>query len=232
MATVAKGKLLSDWANRLGTARRSGNIFTIKGVYVQSVKWFGSRPGFVNIDPYMFDAEGTRMNAAAQLRGNAVVLIPYIVCEGDPTSEPKTAVVQQPRVAVGDFAFTGPCAGMVDDEGNFVAVMKKEIEQELGMTIDAKDLVDLTAAFTTGNQLIYPSEGGCDEGLRYFLWHAKMTSAQLDSYHNKHTGLHSEGEKTVVKIVDFDSLWHMQDSKAVIGYLLAKQYLTPNMKFL
>lgn len=56
-------------------------------------------------------------------------------------------------------------AGMIDEDGNFKGVAAKELEEETGIKIELKELVDLGS--------IFPSSGGCDEEI--FLYAINKT---------------------------------------------------------
>lgn len=55
---------------------------------------------------------------------------------------------------------------MMDEDGHFEGVVKKELEEETGITIDDKKLEYLTS--------IHPSAGGCDEYVKLFLYKCEM----------------------------------------------------------
>lgn len=79
-------------------------------------------------------------------------------------------LTKQYRVPVGQYMLECP-AGMLDEEGSFVGVAAKELNEETGITIEEKDLIPLGS--------IYPSPGGCDEEVVLFALELQLDKQKL-----------------------------------------------------
>ena len=124
-----------------------------------------------------------------------------------------------------DSAFTEIPAGVFDGEV-FSGVAAKELKEEVGITISAESLVDMTEQVYGGRYPgMYPSPGGCDEYIKLFLYEQDVSAEQLDSFKGKATGLMEEGEYISLKVVELDRLIEeTSDAKALCAFTLY-QYL-------
>lgn len=106
-------------------------------------------------------------------------------------------------------------------------VAAKELEEECGITIDASELIDLTAfGYGANVKGIYMSPGGCDEFIRLFACVKTVTKEKLEQLEGKLTGNLEEGETICLKIVPFDDLWKVcHEAKALSSLFLYEKYL-------
>ena len=193
-------KAFADWCKSVDKE------FIIKTITVQSIDMFGPRIGFVKFKSEVTDSQGNALPGIVFMRGGAVGMMILIVCEED--RKQYTVLTVQPRFPVGKFNFPELPAGMLDDSGDFAGVAAKELQEETGITVSTKDLVDLTEmAFGSTYQGVYPSAGGCDEFLRLFLYRTKMAKEDINKLQGKCTGVLEEGEQIKLKIISINELW-------------------------
>jgi ADP-sugar diphosphatase len=225
LARCIKSKLFVDWAAGLDAE------LAIQKVVVQSVDYFGPRVGFLKVEAVAL-FNGVRVPGICFLRGGAVSILVLLKCEG----ETWVVCTRQPRVPVGRAALLELPAGMLDDSGAFAGVAAKELAEETGIRLGAKDLVDLTdrtldleksggggsaIAVEKPNKGMYPSPGGCDEFLRLMFHERNVTRAELDAMRGKATGNLEEGEVIVLELIRYDLLWRVcSDAKALSSMLL------------
>ncbi|KAJ2886390.1 hypothetical protein H4R27_000681 [Coemansia aciculifera] len=119
-------------------------------------------------------------------------------------------MVEQPRVAVPDFALQELPAGMLDN-GVGVTTAVREILEETGIRIEAGDLVDLGAA--------YPSPGACDESVGLYACEKQVTGEELGRVKDRLGGL--SDELITVRLVRVCDLWRQtSDMKALTALYL------------
>ena len=243
LARCVKAKPFVDWAAGLDAE------LAIQKVVVQSVDYFGPRVGFLKVEAVAL-FNGVRVPGICFLRGGAVSILVLLKCEG----ETWVVCTRQPRVPVGRAALLELPAGMLDDSGAFAGVAAKELAEETGIRLGAKDLVDLTdralgleksggggggsatadevaaaelRSRTTIPRGMYPSPGGCDEFLRLMFHERNVTRAELDAMRGKATGNLEEGEVIVLDLIRYDLLWRVcSDAKALSSMLLYERLRT------
>lgn len=110
-------------------------------------------------------------------------------------------MTSQARIAAGTLEFLELPAGMVDDQKDFAGAAANEIREEIGMVINKKELVDMTALAMEGERSgkgtpkgMFPSAGGCDEFVTLYLYETKMEGDKIEALKGKLTGLREEGE--------------------------------------
>lgn len=162
---------------------------------------------------------------AVFLRGPSVGMLVVLQPDDLPAGsedEKYVLLTVQPRPAVGSLGMVELPAGMVD-EGTFVGSAAREIKEELGLEIPESELVDLTALAVPDDgeerlpQMMFPSAGGCDEGIALFLHERRVGRGTLREWTGKLTGLRDEGEKITLKLVRREDLWWegARDAKAL-----------------
>ena len=137
---------------------------------MQSIDMFGARMGFVKFKGDITDEQGRVIPSIVFMRGASVGMLIVITCEED--KKQYTILTVQPRVPCGKYALEELPAGMLDSSGSFVGAAAKELQEETGLTVKEKDLIDLTEKAFKGSAYnhVYPSAGGSDEILRLFLY--------------------------------------------------------------
>ena len=118
---------------------------------------------------------------------------------------------------------------MLDAAGCLGGKAAQEIKEEVGLTVRADDLFDMSAAaVSTIPQLpyydsgvasdhasspervadaMYPSPGGCDESLSLMLVQKRMRRREIEELKGRETGLRGEGEMIRLKVVPLGALW-------------------------
>lgn len=125
---------------------------------------------------------------------------------------------------------------MLDASGNLSGKAASELREELGLTVAASSLFDMTAAAvssvpqlpyldsptpnpgTTSTSLserppehvapaMYPSPGGCDESLSLMLLQKRMRREQIERLRGREGGVREEGEVIRVRVVELERLW-------------------------
>lgn len=189
--------------------------YVLRSVTVQAYDMFGPRVGFLKVTAQVSNAAGDKLPAGAFLRGPSVAMLVMLIPE-DAVDDAERYVVLtvQPRIPTGSLAFVELPAGMVDDEGDFQGVAAKEMEQELGLTINAADLTclsELASPVDSGLEglpmAMFPSAGGCDEYITMYSYEKRVPRDTLASWTGKLTGLRESGEKITLKLVRIQDLW-------------------------
>ncbi|XP_078161928.1 nudix hydrolase homolog 14 [Carex rostrata] len=198
---------------------------SLRQVQIQGVDMFGSRVGFLKFKADIIDEEtGARIPGIVFSRGPAVAML--ILLESG--SQTYAVLTEQVRVPVGKFILELPAGMLDDDQGDFVGTAVREVEEETGLKLKLEDMINLTSFLdpTTG-QGVFPSPGGCDEDLRFFLYKGKVDEETLKMLQGKETGLRDHGELIKVHVVPYDKLWHTtSDAKvlcAIALYEMAKK---------
>ena len=196
---------------------------------------FGPRLGFAKFELKvtfdMVDPDDASKDKKAAIpgivfcRGASVAMLVVLVRREDGARF--TVLTVQPRIAVGKFAFPEIPAGMMDDKDNFFGVAAKELEEEAGIKINEKQMVNLTE-FTyrpTPYTNVYPSAGGCDESMGLFACELAVSGPYIEWLSGKCTGQLAEGEIITLKIVPLADLpLYAPDMKALSALCLYERY--------
>ncbi|XP_048435920.1 nudix hydrolase 14, chloroplastic isoform X2 [Pyrus x bretschneideri] len=112
------------------------------------------------------------------------------------------------RIPVGRIILELPAGMLDDDKGDFLGTAIREVEEETGICLKQKDLVDLTAFLdeSTGRR-IFPSPGGCDEEISLFLYRGPVDKGIIEQLQGKETGLREHGELIKLCVVPYEKLW-------------------------
>lgn len=123
---------------------------------------------------------------------------------------------------------------MLDDSGTFAGGAAKEIREETGLSIPQNELIDMTSfALQSVDQpedgeklqkAVYPSAGGSDEFIPYFLCQKRMPRRDIEDLQGRLTGLRQDGEKITLKVVPLKDLWKegLRDGKTLAAWALYK----------
>lgn len=189
--------------------------FQVDSVSIDRVYFFGSKVGFVMGRAEVRDADGKALGGIALLRGDAVALLPVLHVTNGPQDGPYTILTCQPRVPVGQKDYAEICAGMMDEDGDLHAKMLQELEEEIGLDLQA-NREELTLL-----QSIHCSPGGSDERLTIFALERTVDWAQLAPLHGRRTGVATESESIVLRLVRLHDLPRLapDDMKTQLAYL-------------
>jgi ADP-sugar diphosphatase len=109
---------------------------------------------------------------------------------------------------------------MMDDENHSIkGTAVKEMEEECGIIVNAKELIDLTQLAFEDSPLsgVPLSQGGCDEVMRLLYLEKSATREELENMKNRLTGLRQEGEVITLRVVPYEHVWKVSgDSKAIM----------------
>ncbi|ERP31439.1 NUDIX hydrolase [Chitinivibrio alkaliphilus] len=116
---------------------------------------------FAYVESHVLSPQGQTLPGILFLRGDAVVIVPHIICKEEGRSF--FLMVNQRRIADGEVHCEFP-AGMLDDEvDNPRGVACRELEEETGMCIGATDL------FLLHHKPLFTSPGGSDEAVWFLV---------------------------------------------------------------
>jgi ADP-sugar diphosphatase len=214
IAVVTASKQYQDWLTSM-----DGKKFIVKSVHFQSVDMFGPKKiGFIKFKADVTDSKGKFVPGIVFMRGGSVGMLVVL-------NKTHAVLTVQPRVPTGSFDFVELPAGMLDGSGNFAGVAAKEIEEELGLTIAADSLTDLSAVAGHTNGF-FVSPGASDETIRLFCKDVQVSDEEMASMNGRCTGLIAEGEQITLKIVPLDDLWKIPDGKTVVAYTLYQKLVS------
>ncbi|KAF7118773.1 hypothetical protein CNMCM5793_008398 [Aspergillus hiratsukae] len=212
------------------------NPYVLRKINVQSVDYFKSgRLGFVKLNAEVSNGNGETLPGTVFLRGGSVGMLMVLQPDDVPSSnedEKRAILTIQPRIPAGSLAFPEIPAGMIDDSGTFAGAAAKEIEEETGLTIPQRELVDMTSLAVqsisepkdgeTLQRAVYPSPGGSDEFIPLFLCQKRMPRKEIENLQGRLTGLRQHGEKITLKIVPLRDLWKeaLRDGKTLAAWAL------------
>ena len=211
--------------------------YHLRSINVHSCDFFGNgRLGFVKLQAEVSNDDGEKLPGSVFLRGGSVgMLLLLQPQDAKDDSEAYVVLTIQPRIPAGSLGFAEIPAGMLDDSATFAGGAAKEIEEETGLKIEKKDLLDMTslameaqseaATADNGEELqkaVYASPGGSDEFIPLFLARKKMKRDEIASMKGKLTGLREEKEKITLKICRLDELWRVgaRDGKTLAALAL------------
>ncbi|MDR3612885.1 MAG: NUDIX domain-containing protein [Candidatus Obscuribacterales bacterium] len=195
--------------------------FKLRGIHFQSVD---TRPdGKVLFVKFVCDCvrkNGEKIHGITFARGGAVAILLVLNCKGK-----KYAVLtKQARLPTGKYQFVEVPAGMLDGSGDFAGVAAREIEEELGIKINASELIDLTemAGQKSG---FFLSPGVCEETVRLFYKELDVTPAEMKAMEGRLGGLAEEHEVITLAIEPLEKLWRVPDAKTMLAYLLYQKLI-------
>ena len=204
---ITKMKAVQDWLNEFDFAK---DAYRVTGIELHDIDYFTpERIGFLK---FKLQVTNLRRPAAQPIpsivfmRGSSVCMLVRV--KNTTTGQFFSILTTQPRVAIGKQAFAELPAGMLDASDDFAGTAAKEIKEELELEqpIHRSELKDLMEAAGISFPRLYLSPGGCDEGMRFFLYQTEMADAKLKSIQGKTTGKLDEGETIVLKVVPFDDI--------------------------
>jgi ADP-sugar diphosphatase len=187
--------------------------FEIKELAIQTVDMFGPNVGFVKFNASV-TCKGEPVPGIVFMRGNSVAILIILNLNG----EKFILCTKQARFPIGNSEFLEIPAGMMDEEGNFLGVAAKELEEETHIKVDKKDLISLGGVF--------PSPGGCDEFIEFFALELTVDQARFDEIQGAATGNLEEGEKITLQIIPYSDAHMLTDAKALCSILRYEKYVS------
>ncbi|KAG5537100.1 hypothetical protein RHGRI_024516 [Rhododendron griersonianum] len=219
LRNAIESSLFKQWLKNTETGILANGAMSLAQVLIQGVDMFGKRVGFLKFKADVIDKEtGKKVPGIVFARGPAVAVLILLESEG----ETFVVLTEQVRVPVGRLVLELPAGMLDDDKGDFVGTAVREVEEEIGIRLNPKDMVDLTAFLdpSTGCR-VFPSPGGCDEEISVFLYRGHVDKEVIMQLQGKETGLRERGELIVVHVVDYENLWRVTaDAKTLVAIAL------------
>ncbi|XP_074330453.1 nudix hydrolase 14, chloroplastic [Apium graveolens] len=216
-----ESSLFQQWLKNIQT--ESGLLvngdMSLKEVLIQGVDMFGKRVGFLKFKADIIDKEtGSKVPGIVFARGPAVAVLILLDSEG----KTYAVLTEQVRVPVGKLILELPAGMLDDDKGDVVGTAVREVEEETGIQLNLDDMVDLTSFLDSSTGCtVFPSPGGCDEGISLFLYRGNVSKETITQLQGKTTGLREHGELIKVHVVPYEKLWRSTaDAKALMAIAL------------
>lgn len=202
--------------------------FKVISIHFQSIDMFGKdKIGFIKMKVDIIDRiSNDVIPGICFLRGGSVAVL--VLIKSRQTDKIYTVLTSQPRVPIGEYSCEEIPAGMLDPLGDFVGNAARELKEETGLKFNTNQLINMTNIAYPEKKGIYPSAGGCDEFICIFLANSTMDDEDIQKLQGIQTGVKEEGEKIKVKVIPYEELWKINDSKALSAITLyeniKKQY--------
>ncbi|XP_020597888.1 nudix hydrolase 14, chloroplastic [Phalaenopsis equestris] len=218
--SAIESPLFKQWLKNMQGERGllAGGQMHLQRVEVQGIDMFQDRIGFLKFKAEVYDTQtGMKVPGIVFARGPSVGVLILLESEEDTY----VVLTEQARVPVGKLLLELP-AGMLDDGGDVVGTAVREVEEETGINLNVRDMVNLTAFLdTTTSCKVFPSPGGCDEELNLFLYKGPVKKEIVTALQGKEMGLRNHGELIKVHVIPYNKLWRLTaDAKALIAVAL------------
>lgn len=213
LSALAQSAKMREWVDQ----QHDNGVVKTTSVKVNDIKFFGpvspERLGFVMVEADATEAvSGTKVGAScAFIRGGSVaVFVRAVVTNGDGDVVGDYGIfTDQIRYPVGK-RLQEACAGCVDSKTrNIKGVALTELEEELGIIVNADDVTPLGT--------IVPSGGGTYENIELFYLRVFLTEAEAREKINKTFGVGDERIRLV-----FTPIEKMDSYLDVIGDVKAE----------
>lgn len=204
-----ESKKMTDWANSIS------DEFAIEKIDIQSIDMFGQNVGFIKFNATV-NCKGSPVPGIVFMRGGSVAILIILSLHG----EKFILCTKQARFPIGSSEFLEIPAGMMDEEGNFLGVAAKELEEETHIKVNGGDLIHLGG--------MYPSPGGCDEYIQLFALELIVDQARFNEIQGAATGNIEEGEKITLQIIPYCDAHQLTDAKALCAILKYERFALNN----
>jgi ADP-sugar diphosphatase len=191
----------------------------VRSITVTDINWFSAKPdpkklGFVKFNIIALDKSTGKQIASnvVFLRGDSVAILIVVSVMSGNLSRQYALLCDQMRVASGGRR-SEICAGMMDDDGNIMSVVLKEVKEETGFDIKNKrELKELGS--------IFPSPGACDEEIFLYSWETTISHEEFKEKQRRVFGDATEGEEIKLSFVPMEdlNLMDMKDVKAECAF--------------
>jgi ADP-sugar diphosphatase len=195
----------------------------VRSITVSDINWFSVKPdpkklGFVKFNIIALDKSTEKQIASnvVFLRGDSVAILIVVSVMSCNRRQQYVLLCDQMRVASGGRR-TEICAGMMDDDGNIMSVVLKEVKEETGFDIKNKrELKELGS--------IFPSPGACDEEIFLYSWETTITEEDFKEKQQRVYGNAMEGEEIKLSFVPMENL-NLMDMKDVKAECAFRRYI-------
>ncbi len=119
---------------------------------------------------------------------------------------------------------------MIDAEGNVAGAAAREIEDEVGHKLNAKDPIDMTKLAIQQDSTereeiqdaLYPSPGGCDEFMNIYPWKRVRDRLEIEYLKNKLRGDRAAMENIIVTLEKYEKPFEVgvRDGKTLAAWSL------------
>jgi len=185
----------------------------LRSIKIISVYMFGKNVGFIGLeaDCSLISHPETKLPGYSFIRGKSVAIFVLI-------NNKFMVLTKQYRVPVGKFMLEIP-AGMLDESGDFSGVAAKELEEEIGVKINQKDLVYMTS--------MYPSCGGSDEEIVIYFTNLTLKDAEIEELRIKTFGEENSHEIITLQVLElnFENILETKDAKLITAAFAAETKL-------
>ena len=144
------------------------------------------------VDSQMNTSEGTTMPRFILLQNSGVVIIPVLTCQED--GKLYTLMVEQRRAIDGKWSMEFPSGGFEPQKEQPIVVAMQEIEEELGMQIDEKQLQVLNL------EPLNTVPGSSSARLHYYYFEQEVCKSFLDEIDGRKTGCYDDHEYLTVHV--------------------------------
>lgn len=208
MEAIVSSKKFCDYIKKLDF-----NSIIIRNIKILSVYMFGKNVGFIGleVDCSLKTHPDKKLPGYVFIRGKSVGIFVVI-------NNKYMVLTRQFRIPVGKFMCEIP-AGMLDESGDFSGVAAKELEEEIGVKINQKDLIYLTS--------MYPSCGGSDEEIIFYYLNLNLEEKQIEELRNKTFGEENTDEVITLKIIEinYENILETKDAKLITAAFSAENKL-------
>lgn len=216
------------WIHRLTSQLADRKVAHLLSITITDVDLFSSgKIGFVKLLANVEYGDGTKIPGIVLLRGDAVAILVRIrMRDGiDVTCEERGQVwvvmVEQPRIALGSMRNLEIPAGMIDGESNFSGVAAKELEEECGIVLNSRDLIEMSPQLEGDEPGLVLSGGLCDERIRLYFCEKELAKSDVLKLNGHLAGLREDGERIRTVLVPWDDvIKSSNDVKAIVSLYL------------
>ena len=168
------------------------------------------------VDCVMTTPEGNKVPRCLLLRGRSVVIVPVFYCEEE---EVFTLMVQQRRPVDGEFALEFPGGLIEAKECEPIQVAVREIQEELDLHVIETEIKPLC------EKPVKVCASMMDEMVHFFYFEKQCSISWLQSYQDRITGHHDDGEYLTVQIIRMTEVATLLNSSVLVGLkLLEKKF--------
>lgn len=152
--------------------------------------------------------EGHTLSRCILLRGDSVVIVPLIKCNGD--EQIYTILVEQRRIVDGALSLEFP-GGMIEENDSHFETALTETREELGIHLNKNELILLS------KDPIKICTAVMDEKAYFYCFQKKVDEIFLKSYHNNKTGIIEDNEFLKLKVFKINEINGINNSNIAIA---------------